>query len=337
MKKALLTGITGQDGSYLAELLLQKGYDVHGVIRRNQSNTHPNIEAIVSDLTLHLGDLSDSNNLRKIVEQVQPDEIYNLAAQSHVHMSFEAPELTSNVNALGVLRFLEVVRNFPHIKFYQASTSELYGEVQEIPQNERTPFCPKSPYGIAKQFAYWMTINYRESYNLFASNGILFNHESPRRGENFVTRKITLGLAKIMAGENTTVKLGNLDAKRDWGHAEDYVEGMWLMLQQNKPGDYVLATGEQHSVREFCEIASKFWNVDLDWIGFGIDEKGVCRKTGKVLFEVNSSFYRPSDVNTLLGDSSLARRELGWQPKYNFNSLVTEMCASDWERIKKIT
>lgn len=335
MKKALLTGITGQDGSYLAELLLEKGYEVHGIVRRNESNTYPNIETIKSKLTLHLGDLSDSNNLRRIVEEVKPDEVYNLAAQSHVHMSFQAPEVTSNVNALGVLRFLEAVRYFPGIKFYQASTSELYGEVMEIPQNEKTPFYPKSPYGIAKQFAYWMTVNYRESYGLFTSNGILFNHESPRRGENFVTRKITLGLARIFSGEKTTVKLGNINAKRDWGHAKDYVEGMWLMLQQDTPRDYVLATGEQHTVREFCELSAKFWNTEIVWKDSGLDEKGICRKTGKVLFEIDPTFYRPSDVCNLLGDSSLARTQLRWKPKYNLEMLVEDMCKSDWLKVRK--
>ena len=334
MKKALLTGITGQDGSYLAEFLLEKGYEVHGIVRRNESNTYPNIEAIKSQLTLHLGDLSDSSNLRRIVEEVKPIEVYNLAAQSHVHMSFQAPEVTSNVNALGVLRFLEAVRWFPEIKFYQASTSELYGDVIEIPHNEKTPFYPKSPYGIAKQFAYWMSVNYRESYGLFTSNGILFNHESPRRGENFVTRKITLGLAKIFRGEKTTIKLGNLNAKRDWGHAKDYVEGMWLMLQQENPGDYVLATGEQHSVREFCELSAKFWNTEIEWLNSGINEKGICQKSGKVLFEVNPDFYRPSDVCDLLGDSSLARTQLGWKPKYNLEMLVEDMCKSDWLKVR---
>lgn len=334
MKKALVSGITGQDGSYLAELLLKKGYEVHGIIRRNETNVYTNIDGIKSELNLHLGDLSDSSSLRRIIEQVQPDEVYNLAAQSHVHMSFQAPEVTSNVNGLGVLRFLEVIRKNPDIKFYQASTSELYGDVKEIPQTEQTPFYPKSPYGIAKQFAYWMTINYRESYGLFTTNGILFNHESPRRGENFVTRKITLGLAKLMAKLDGPVKLGNLKSKRDWGHAKDYVEGMWLMMQQKEPGDYILATGVQHSVREFCELSAKFWNIDVEWSGEGVDEKGLCRKTGQVLFEIDPVFYRPADVCDLLGDSTLARQKLGWQPKYNLEMLVEDMCESDWSRIK---
>lgn len=339
MKTALITGITGQDGSYLAELLLSKGYDVHGLVRRNSTwDNMPNIQHIRNDLTLHYGDLGDSANLRNILLSVKPDEVYNLAAQSHVHVSFEVPEFTSDTNGLGVLRLLEAVKTLNDIqpvKFYQASTSEMFGKAQEFPQKETTPFYPRSPYGVAKLYAYWITVNYRESYNLFACNGILFNHESPRRGETFVTRKITLGVANVLAGNQETVKLGNLDALRDWGHAQDYVEGMWLMLQHDTPSDYVLSTGKQHSVREFCELVAAWHNIDLLWQGSEADEKGIDAKTGKVIYEVSKDFYRPAEVNTLLGDSTKARELLGWSPKKTLADLVSDMCEADQKRLTK--
>lgn len=333
MKKALITGITGQDGSYLADLLLEKGYEVHGLVRRNSNYEYtPNIAHIRDRIHLHYGDLGDSANLRMIMMDVKPDEVYNLAAQSHVHVSFELPEFTAEVDAVGVMRILEAVRmlnNVHPVKFYQASTSEMFGKVQQVPQNENTPFYPRSPYGVAKLYGHWITVNYRESYNLFACNGILFNHESPRRGETFVTRKITKGFAKIMNGSTSPVQLGNMDAMRDWGHARDFVEGMWLMLQQDQPEDYVLATGIQHSVRDFCTKTAAFYGKTVVWEGEGVNEKGRDSITGQVYFEVNPNFFRPADVNTLLGDSAKAREVLGWTPKYDLDALVADMCRAD--------
>ena len=334
MKKALITGITGQDGSYLAELLLEKGYEVHGLVRRNSNFENiPNIAHIRERLVLHYSDLTDSANLRNIMLKVRPDEIYNLAAQSHVHVSFDVPEFTGDVNALGVLHMLEAVRALQNEgakpRFYQASTSEMFGKIKETPQTENTPFYPRSPYGVAKLYGYWITVNYRESYGLHASNGILFNHESPRRGETFVTRKITKGFARIMAKQQQTVQLGNLDAMRDWGHARDFVEGMWKMLQQDSPDDYILSTGKQHSVREFCAATAKWWGIDLEWTGEGSDEKGVDAVTGRVLFEVHPTLYRPAEVNTLLGDYKKAYHKLDWFPKTDLEALVADMCQSD--------
>lgn len=335
MKKVLITGITGQDGSYLAELLLEKGYEVHGLIRRNSNfDIIPNIQHIRQHVQLHYSDLTDGANLRNILLKIRPDEVYNLAAQSHVHVSFEVPEFTTATNAQGVLSLLEAVKALHdtghEVRFYQASTSEMFGKVQETPQKETTPFYPRSPYGVAKLYAYWITVNYRESYNLHASNGILFNHESPRRGETFVTRKITKGFAKVLKGQQQTVQLGNMDALRDWGHAKDFVEGMWLMLQHSQPDDYVLATGIQHSVREFCEMTADYYNIKLDWLNRGTEnEQGVDSSTGKVYFEVNKSYYRPADVNTLLGDSSKARSILGWNPRFDLKALVHDMCEAD--------
>ena len=337
MKKALITGITGQDGSYLADLLLSKGYEVHGLIRRiSNSDISPNIRHIENDIKLHYGDLSDCTNLRNIMLIVKPDEVYNLAAQSHAHVSFEIPEFTADVNAVSVLRLLEAIKmlhDIQPVKFFQASTSEMFGKVVESPQTEQTPFHPRSPYAIAKLFAYWIVLNYRESYNLFACNGIMFNHESPRRGENFVTRKITLGTARVVTGDQPSVKLGNIDAMRDWGHAQDFVEGMWLMLQQDTPDDYVLGTGEQHSVREFCEMTAAWHNIELEWIGTGTDEKGINRKNGNIIYEISKEFYRPVDVNNLLSDSSKAHNILGWTAKNTLSDLVNTMCSSDWEKI----
>lgn len=333
MKKALITGITGQDGSYLAELLLDKGYEVHGLVRRNSNFEFiPNIQNIRDRITLHYSDLTDGANLRNIMLRVRPDEVYNLAAQSHVHVSFEVPEFTADTNAVGVLHMVEAVRALHAmghaVRFYQASTSEMFGKVQEVPQKETTPFYPRSPYGVAKLYGYWITVNYRESYGLHASNGILFNHESPRRGETFVTRKITRGFSRVLKGEQQTVQLGNLDSMRDWGHAKDFVEGMWLMLQQSTPDDYVLSTGVQHSVRDFCTMTAKYYGIDITWTGSAEEEKGV-GPDGRVYFEVNRDFYRPADVNTLLGDSIKARTVLGWTPKYDLQALVNDMCEAD--------
>lgn len=336
-KTALITGISGQDGSYLAELLLSKNYQVHGLLRRNNSEQTSNIDNIKDDLHLHMGDLSDTSNLVNLILDIKPDEVYNLAAQSHVHMSFDAPEITTNVNGLGVLKLLEAVRLVPGTRFYQASTSEMFGIVQSVPQNETTAFRPVSPYGTAKLFGYWTTINYRESYGVHASNGILFNHESPRRGLNFVTRKITHGLAKYQVLGAPPIRLGNLDALRDWGHARDYVEGMWLMVQQQQPGDYVLATGQQHSVRQFCQYACQYFGINLEWQGQGLDEVGVNTVTGRRVFEIDPKFYRPSDVNTLLGDSSLARQQLGWEPGTTMQDLVEEMCKNDFDIVSKVS
>jgi len=342
-KTALITGITGQDGSYLAELLLDKNYIVHGIKRRSSSFNTERIDHLYQDprvtknnFFLHYGDLTDSTNIISLIQKIQPDEIYNLAAQSHVHVSFQIPEYTANVDATGTLRILEAVRLLgleKKTKIYQASTSELYGLVQEIPQNEKTPFYPRSPYGVAKLYGYWMTVNYRESYNIFACNGILFNHESPRRGETFVSRKITRAVAAISNGKQNKLFLGNLDAKRDWGHAKDYVEGMWLMLQQDKPDDFVLATGKMHSVRECVEKAFSFVNIPITWKGEGLDEKGFNSVTGEVLVEVDPYYFRPAEVSLLLGDASKAKEKLGWQPAISFEELIREMVESDLKQI----
>lgn len=333
MKTALITGITGQDGSYLAELLLEKGYMVHGIQRRTSTPNVDNIKHLIGHerLCLHFGEMTDGANLMSIIKQTRPDEIYNLAAQSHVRISFDTPVDTGNINALGVTRILEAMRTlnmFETTKFYQASTSELYGKIQEPRQDEETPFYPRSPYGIAKLYAFWMLKNYRESYNAFACNGILFNHESPRRGENFVTRKVTKKVAAIAKGEREKIEFGNIDAQRDWGHAKDYVHGMWLMLQQDKPDDYVLATGEVHSVREFIEIAFNHIGMPITWEGSGVDEVGL-DADGNVRVSINPKYYRPTEVELLYGDPSKAERELGWTREYNFTKLVTEMLESD--------
>lgn len=345
-KVALITGITGQDGSYLAELLLEKGYEVHGIKRRSSSFNTGRIDHIYQDphtknlpFHLHYGDLTDATNLIRIIQHVQPDEIYNLGAQSHVQVSFESPEYTANSDALGVLRILEAIRILgltEKTKFYQASTSELYGKVQAVPQNETTPFYPRSPYGVAKLYSYWITINYREAYDMFAVNGILFNHESPVRGETFVTRKITRAAVRIAAGMQEKTFLGNLEAKRDWGHAKDYVEGMYLMLQQEIPEDFVLATGETHSVREFCERAFDYAGIPLEWIGKGIDEKGINRLTGDTVIEIDPRYFRPAEVDLLIGDATKAHQKLGWQPKYTFDELVQEMVQQDQINIQKV-
>ncbi len=329
MKVALITGITGQDGSYLAELLLSKGYEVHGVVRRSSLiNTH-RIDHIYEKLHLHYGDLTDSTNIVHVIQKVKPDEIYNLGAQSHVKVSFEMPEYTADVDAMGTLRILEAVRLLGmenRIRIYQASTSELYGLVQETPQKETTPFYPRSPYGCAKLYGYWITKNYREAYGMYACTGILFNHESPRRGETFVTRKIVRGLKAISEGKQNVMYLGNLNALRDWGHARDYVEAMWLMLQQEKAEDYVIATGKQYSVRQFVEKSAKYFGFDIEWYGSGLDEIGIDKTTKKTIVAVNSKYFRPSEVESLLGDPTKAKSELGWEPKTSFDQLVEEMC-----------
>lgn len=328
--KALITGITGQDGSYLAELLLEKGYEVHGIIRRSSSFNTARIDHIFSDISLHYGDVTDSFSMVNIINKVQPDEIYNLAAQSHVKVSFEIPEYTAQTDALGTLRVLEAVRTLGlKCKIYQASTSELFGRVQEVPQRETTPFYPRSPYGAAKIYAYWITKNYREAYGMFACTGILFNHESPRRGETFVTQKIVKGLKAISEGKQEKLFLGNLDSKRDWGHAKDYVEAMWLMLQQSSPKDYVIATGKQYSVREFISLCAPRFGLKIGWMDKGLKERGVESSDPtnlKTIIEVSEKYFRPSEVESLLGDSSLARKDLGWEPKYNIDALVKDMC-----------
>jgi len=329
--RALITGITGQDGSYLAELLLEKGYDVHGIVRRSSSINTKRIDHIYNNkkLKLHYGDVTDSLSLMGVIKKIKPDEIYNLAAQSHVKVSFETPEYTGLVDALGALKILESVRLLGlenHTKIYQASTSEMYGLVQEIPQKETTPFYPRSPYGVAKLYGYWITKNYRESYGMFACSGILFNHESMRRGDTFVTKKITNGLRDIVEGKLNTLRLGNLNAKRDWGHAKDYVEAMWLMLQHHKAEDFVIATGEQYSVKEFIQKCAPYFNMKIEWHGEGLDEIGIDLNTGKQVISVDAAYFRPAEVETLLGDSSKARSVLGWQPKYDFDKLVEEMC-----------
>lgn len=335
MKKALITGCTGQDGSYLVELLLEKGYDVHGIIRRSSSINTSRIDHIYDNpnLKLHYGDVTDSLSLTSVIQKVEPDEIYNLAAQSHVKVSFETPEYTAMVDALGTLRILEAVRllGMRDAKIYQASTSELYGLVQEIPQKETTPFYPRSPYGVAKLYAFWITKNYREAYNMFACSGILFNHESPRRGHNFVTQKIVQGLHKVARGEQGVLKLGNLSALRDWGHAKDYVKAMHLILQQDKPDDYVIATGEQYSVKQFVEACAPYFNMDIYWRGTDLSECGIDGETGNVVIEVDAKYFRPAEVQTLLGDPTKAKTVLGWKPEYTFDKLVQEMCISEIE------
>ncbi len=336
-KKALITGITGQDGSYLAEFLLEKGYEVHGIIRRSSSFNTGRVDHILKDpheknrrLILHYGDLSDTSSLNRVLEKVRPVEIYHLGAQSHVRVSFDIPEYTADVDALGTLRMLDAIRETGiKTRFYQASSSEMFGKVAEIPQKETTPFHPRSPYGCAKVFGYWIARNYRESYGLFVCNGILFNHESPRRGETFVTRKVTAGLVRIKRGLQEKIYLGNLDAKRDWGYAKDYVEGMWLMLQQDKPDDYILATGESHSVRELVEEAGRILGFDIIWKGKGQNEKGIDKKTGKTLVEIDPHYYRPAEVDVLLGDASKARKKLGWKPKVKFKDLIRIMVDAD--------
>ena len=342
-KVALITGITGQDGSYLAELLLEKGYEVHGIIRRASTFNTKRIDHLYQDpheedvkLFLHYGDITDSSNLNRLIEKIQPTEIYNLAAQSHVGVSFDSPEYTAEATGVSTLRILDAIRESGvKTKFYQASTSELFGGLPDTaPQSEKTPFYPKSPYGVAKLYSYWITVNYRESYNIFACNGILFNHESPRRGETFVTRKITRAAAAIHLGMQDKLYLGNLDAKRDWGHAKDYVEGMWRILQQDKPQDYVLSMNETHTVREFVELAFAELGYELEWQGTGVDEKGIDKNTGKVLVEVDPKYFRPAEVELLWGDSTKARTELGWEPKYSFMDLVKEMVQSDLEEMK---
>ena len=343
MKKALITGITGQDGSYLAELLLEKGYEVHGIIRRASTFNTKRIDHLYQDphgenvrLFLHYGDLTDTSNLNRLLEKIQPDEIYNLGAQSHVGVSFNSPEYTAEATGVGTLRLLDAIRETGiKTKFYQASTSELFGGLPDTaPQSEKTPFYPKSPYGVAKLYSYWITVNYRESYDIFACNGILFNHESPRRGETFVTRKITRAAAAIHLGQQDKLYLGNLDAKRDWGHAKDYVEGMWRMLQQDTPEDYVLSMNETHTVREFVELAFAELGYTIEWRGEGVNEKGIDKETGKVLVEVDPRYFRPAEVELLWGDSTKARTELGWKPNYSFMDLVKEMVQSDLENLK---
>lgn len=344
-KVALITGVTGQDGAYLAELLLSKGYNVHGIKRRSSLFNTDRIDHLYKDLheknvnfKLHYGDLTDSTNLIRIIQEVQPDEIYNLAAQSHVKVSFETPEYTANADAIGTLRILEAIRILnleKKTRFYQAGTSEMYGLVQEIPQKETTPFYPRSPYGVAKVYGYWITKNYREAYGIFVCNGILFNHESPIRGETFVTRKITRGVSKISLGMQEKLFLGNLDAERDWGHAQDYVEGMWLMLQQNEPDDFVLATGVKITVRQFIEMSFKEVGIQLEWKGKGDQEKGYDKATGKCLVEVDPKYYRPAEVELLVGDSSKAQKILGWKPKRTVEQLCKEMMASDLELFKR--
>jgi GDPmannose 4,6-dehydratase len=339
MKRALITGVTGQDGAYLAEFLLERGYEVHGIKRRASLFNTDRIDHLYQDpheknvrLSLHYGDLTDATNLIRIVQMVQPDEIYNLAAQSHVGVSFETPEYTANSDALGTLRILEAIRILgleKKARFYQASTSEMYGKVQEIPQRETTPFYPRSPYGAAKVYAYWITVNYREAYGLYACNGSLFNHESPLRGETFVTRKITRGLARIKEGLQDCLYLGNLDSLRDWGHARDYIKAQWLMLQQTEPEDFVIATGEQHSVREFVTKAASELGLDLEWMGSGTDEHGVEKGTGRTIIKVDPRYFRPTEVETLLGDPSKARAKLGWAPEVPFDELVKEMVEED--------
>jgi GDPmannose 4,6-dehydratase len=345
MKRALITGITGQDGAYLAEFLLDKGYEVHGVKRRASSFNTDRIDHLYQDphargvrLHLHYGDLTDATNLIRIVQQTQPDEIYNLAAQSHVGVSFETPEYTANSDALGPLRVLEAIRILgltSKTRFYQASTSEMFGKVQEVPQRETTPFYPRSPYGAAKVYAYWITVNYREAYGLFACNGILFNHESPIRGETFVTRKITRGLARIHAGLDQSMFLGNLDSLRDWGHARDYVRAQWLMLQQAQPEDFVIATGEQHSVREFAERAAAALDMRLEWQGKGVEERGIDTRSGRVVIRIDPRYFRPTEVESLLGDPTKAREKLGWVPEIDFQTLINEMVAEDLELARR--
>ncbi|CAK9797549.1 GDP-mannose 4,6 dehydratase [Anthophora quadrimaculata] len=343
---ALITGITGQDGSYLAEFLLEKGYDVHGIIRRASSFNTARIQHLYADpkchrqgkMKLHYGDMTDSSSLVKVISSVHPTEIYNLAAQSHVMVSFEVSEYTAEVDAVGTVRLLDAIRTCgleKSVKFYHASTSELYGRVTQVPQNEKTPFYPRSPYACAKLYSFWIVVNYREAYNIFACNGILFNHESPRRGENFVTRKVTRSIAKIQLGLQDFLELGNLDAKRDWGHARDYVEAMWLMLQQPTPDDYVIATGETHSVREFVEAAFQYVGRTIKWEGEGVNEIGQDAQTGQLLVKVNPKYFRPTEVDLLLGDASKAREKIGWTPVVTFEGLVKDMMDFDLELMRK--
>lgn len=344
-RKALITGVTGQDGSYLAALLLSKGYEVHGLKRRSSMFNTGRIDQFYEDLhaadprlRLHFADMTDSTNLIRVMQQVRPDEVYNLAAQSHVAVSFEMPEYTANADALGTLRLLEAIRMLgleKTTRFYQASSSEMFGKVQETPQRESTPFYPRSPYGVAKLYAHWMTVNYREAYGLFACSGILFNHESPVRGETFVTRKITRGFARISVGLDDCVYLGNLDAKRDWGHARDFVRAQWLMLQQAEPEDFVIATGEQHSVRDFAALAGGALGFEIEWRGSGVNEIGVDRSTGRVVVRVDPRYFRPTEVDSLLGDSSKARFRLGWAPQTSFEDLVREMVAGDLDLARR--
>jgi len=370
LKKALITGITGQDGSYLTEILLDKGYEVHGIIRRSSSFNTGRIDHLYNNpailnkrMFLHYGDLVDTSNLNRLLEQVEPDEIYNLAAQSHVKVSFEVPDYTGQVDALGTLRFLDAIREvgLRKVKFYQASTSELYGKVREVPQNEETPFYPRSPYGVAKLYGYWIIVNYREAYGIFACNGILFNHESPKRGETFVSRKITRAASRIAIGEQSVLRLGNLDAKRDWGYAPEYCEGMWLILQQDQPGDYVLATGETHSVREFAELTFKEIGIEIEWEGSGENENGIIKKidwdiarnlveqkdfenkyrfnftdklkVGDTVISIDPNYYRPTEVDLLIGNPAKAEKELGWKAKTKFSDLIKVMIKSDLDKV----
>jgi|TARA_B110000259_G_scaffold60805_1_gene71788 GDPmannose 4,6-dehydratase len=339
-KKALIFGVTGQDGSYLSELLIKKNYDVHAVKRRSSSLNTERIDHLYKhkNFFLHYGDLTDAISVNRLINLVKPNEIYNLGAQSHVAVSFVIPNYTANVDALGCLNILEAIKSLNlinKVKFYQAGTSEMFGKVMEIPQTEKTPFYPRSPYGVAKVFSHWMTINYRESYNMFACNGILFNHESPRRGETFVTRKITIGLSKIKLGLEKKLVLGNINSKRDWGHAQDFVEAQWLILQQKKPDDYVIATGEQHSVKEFINIAAKYLDMRIYWKGSGIKEKGF-NENGKVIIECSKKYFRPAEVETLLGNPKKARKLLKWKPKITFKKLVSEMVESDFSKLEKL-
>lgn len=343
MKTALITGITGQDGSYLAELLLNKGYTVHGILRPSSVFTTERIDHLYNDpniinksLYLHWGDMTDSSNLNRLLEKIQPDEIYNLAAQSHVKVSFDIPEYTAEVDAIGTLRFLDAIKELKlQSKFYQASTSELYGKVAEIPQTEDTPFYPRSPYAAAKLYAYWVTVNYREAYDIFGCNGILFNHESPRRGKTFVTRKITLAAARIKLGQQEKLVLGNLNSKRDWGYAPEYTESMWLMLQQDKPDNYVIATGETHTVREFCDKAFGELGIELEWQGKDVNEKGIRKDNGKIAVEVSEKYFRPTEVDILVGNPAKAEKLLNWKPKVKFEELVQIMVKADYDAIKK--
>lgn len=341
-KTALISGITGQDGSYLTELLLKKGYTVHGIIRRSSSfNTfridhiYNNPDYLNSRFFLHYGDLTDSSNLNRLVEKIKPNEIYNLGAQSHVQVSFEVPEYTAEVDGIGTLRFLDAIKETGiNTRFYQASTSEMFGKVKEVPQNEDTPFYPRSPYGAAKVYAYWVVVNYREAYDIFACNGILFNHESERRGKTFVTRKITVAVSKIILGLENKLLLGNLDAKRDWGYAPEFVEGMWKMLQVEKPDDYILATNETHAVREFVEESFKYFNEEIEWKGSGKDEVGILKSTGKEVVGINPRYFRPTEVELLIGDYSKAEKDLGWKPKTKFKDLVKIMIKADFDKLK---
>lgn len=342
-KKAFITGVTGQDGSYLAEFLLEKGYEVHGMVRRSSLEQKLRIDHLYKgvgnqslDFHVHYGDMTDSSNITRLLQEISPDEVYNLAAQSHVRISFDIPEYTANADALGSLRILEAIRLLglaDKTKYYQASTSELYGKVQEIPQTEKTPFYPRSPYGVAKMYSYWLTVNYREAYNIFACNGILFNHESPRRGNSFVTKKITESIAKIKKGELKKIRLGNLDAKRDWGYAKDYVEVMWLMLQQEAPEDFVIATGETHTVREFVEKAFKYIDIDIAWSGKGVEEKGTNKNTNEELVSIDPYYFRPTEVDILMGDASKAKEKLNWEATVKFDELVDIMMKYELSKI----